>query len=303
LKIIYKTLNLRNIEFEIHHLKVLQSENYLLFGIEVTYPEIQNFLHFNVDPQHDLIPQRITTIEKIFELKDQIIPLFQKFEKICFITIKPDADSIGSFALLDIFINQDIYNDHDLIVNINRIGAYDQHGRDNWMENVKPVFTLPPALLTMIADSNLNISEKVKYSKQFLLTSKFTTYNYYSEVAFKKQQVSKDKIILDIITPKKLIYVESSYRGAVSKGYKYCPIVIAKNPNYIFGLNNNKVKGPKFTIAQYNSEYINLKNILNSILQIELGWGGSDSIIGSSQSNPSKLSKNDLVEIVKQYVE
>jgi hypothetical protein len=299
MKIIYRLLNLRNIEFETYYLKVLQSENYLLIGIEVTNSELQNFLHFNIDPQHEIFPQNISCIEKILELKDELYTLKQNFEKICIITIRPDSDSIGSFALLDLIFNNQLKNKNDILINTKRIGSYDQHGRDNWKENIKPIFSLPPSLLTMIADHTLNISEKVSNVKQFLLTGKFKTYNFYSDIAYKKNKIAIDKTNIDIIIQKKLAYVESSYRGAISKGYKYCPVVIAKNPHYIFGLGNNKINGIKYTIAQYNENYIDLNKILNRILELETGWGGSKTIIGSPQDRSSVLTKTDIIDIMK----
>lgn len=154
----------------------------------------------------------------------------------------------------------------------------------------------------MIADPNLNITEKVSNVKEFLITSRFKLFNYYSELAYKKNKIAIQKTDLTIIIPKKLAYVESSYRGAVSKGYKYCPIVIAKNPNYTFGINNSKMLGTKFTIAQYNNEFINLKKVLTDINYLESGWGGSETIIGSPQDKSSCLTKEDLITIIKKYV-
>jgi hypothetical protein len=302
MKLMYKLLNLRDIDFETYYLKLLQSENYLLIGVEVTYPELRQFLHFNIDPQHDSSEQKSSAIEKILEFKDELIALRENFDKICLLTVKPDSDSIGSFALLSLIFDNELHINHDLIINIKRIGSYDHHGRSNWKQHVKPIFSLPPSLLTMIADHELNLSDKVLNAKDFLLTGKFNTSKYYSNIAYKKNKVSNNKTDIDIIIPQKLAYVESSYRGAVSKGYKYCPIIIAKNPHYVFGLNNSKLIGTKFTIAQYNDTYIDLNKILTSILKLENGWGGSDTIIGSPQNRSSFLTKDDLISILKKYV-
>lgn len=301
MKLIYKLLNLRDIDFEIYYLKLLQSENYLLIGVEVTYPKLRQYLHFNIDPQHDSSEHKISAIEKILELKDELLSLKKNFDKICLLTIKPDSDSIGSFSLLNLIFNNQFIPTHDLIVNIKRIGSYDQHGRSNWKEHVKPIFSLPPGLLTMIADYQLNLSDKVLNVKDFLLTGKFNTFKYYSDIAYKKNKISNTKTNIDIIIPQKLAYVESSYRGAVSKGYKYCPVIIAKNPHYIFGLNNSKITGTKFTIAQYNETYIDLNKILNHILKLETGWGGSNTIIGSPQDKPSFLMEDDLITILRKH--
>jgi len=105
--------------------------------------------------------------------------------------------------------------------------------------------------------------------------------------------------------------IESTYKDATNLGYTQAPIVVAFNPEFGFG-NAPKVK--KYTIAQYKNGYVDLnavKEELNVAEREVLGeeindndfvsWGGSPTIIGSPQGFSSKLTMDEVSEIVKKH--
>lgn len=64
----------------------------------------------------------------------------------------------------------------------------------------------------------------------------------------------------------------------------------------------SRVYGRKWVVAQCDEGFISISDILRTMLEIEPGWGGSSTIIGSPQNVPSKIPKEDVVEIVKEML-
>ena len=58
----------------------------------------------------------------------------------------------------------------------------------------------------------------------------------------------------------------------------------------------------KWIIAQKHDGFLKMRKILNSLNKIEGNWGGSSTIIGSPLDRPSKLTKEEIIEIVKKNI-
>lgn len=147
-----------------------------------------------------------------------------------------------------------------------------------------------------------NINDKINLTKTWILDGTFKGICKFNKLADKKFKQALFNSKIEIILPKKLVFVKSINRGACGIGYKYAPITIALNPSYRFGINNSRTYGKKWIIAQQNDDYLDMSSILNSLQNIETGWGGSPSIIGSPQDKPSKITKDEIVEIVTQKI-
>jgi len=285
-----------NLKFELEYLKKLQLDEYLIIGIEVTNNIIETKLHFNIDPQHNNSnPSTLTAIEKVYYLKDEFSDIYKTFDKIAYIILKPDADAIGATALLHMIIMGSSINS-DMIERIIDIAKSDTHGRKTRKQQL--TYPLKSALCTMIADFNLDLSQKVINTGYYLKNGNFNESEKYELIAKERLAKAKSNTEVKILLKHKIVHVKSRHRGATSKGYQIAPIVIAENNHYIF--NNTKEKfGTKYTIAQYKPGNINLIEVTKQLNKIEPGWGGSYVIIGSPQDRPSNISVKQLFTIMK----
>lgn len=294
------------------YLQKVQQQGYFIIGIEIFDKDISQLCHLNFDPQHSSENYKSTALETVFNLKFDLKEIAYDFENVLLLTIKSDLDSISSIALVNMVLKNKFELTGDLILRLKALSLSDRHGMENeWKPDIKydnfklPHYTkygLPISLITLIGDINLNINYKVKIMTDYLINGIFENEEKYKNRAIEKLSNIKNFTTHKIIIPNKLIYVESTYRGAIGFGYKKAPIVIAKNSRYAFGKRNNREFGIKYTIAQYKENYINLESIKNEISKLEEGWGGSKVIIGSPQTNPSELSSDQLIEIVQKYV-
>jgi hypothetical protein len=308
----YKQLDLTRKDKEKTYLQKLQNQQFFIIGIEIFDPDISQYCHLNFDPQHSGNNYKATALETIFNIKNNLKEISQSFENILLITIKSDLDSISSMSLITMVLKDVFELNGDLILRLKALSLSDKHGIDQeWTPGVKhfdfniPEYTkygLPVSLVVLIGDINLNINYKVKTMIDFLLTGMFKDDEKYQKINASKQLNVRNNTTIKIIVPDKLVYVESTFRGAIGYGYRKAPVVIAKNRKYSFGKKMNRILGTKYTIAQFKEKYIDLVSLKNKINELEDGWGGSAVIIGSPQTNPSILLENQLIELTKKHV-
>jgi len=91
------------------------------------------------------------------------------------------------------------------------------------------------------------------------------------------------------------LLVNNKTRRKILKLCSLAPIVIAFNPAFRF---QGGEPTRKFTVAQYKLGYVNLREVLRDLSELEPGWGGSPTIGGSPQGVSSKLSLEEVVEVV-----
>lgn len=314
LKIHYKQIDLTQKHLEKIYLQKLQQKEFFIIGIEVFDNEISQFCHLNIDPQHNNSKNdsSITALEMVFKLKSDLKEAAYGFNNILLLTIKCDLDSISAISLVTMVLKSKFEINGDLILRLKAISLSDRHGMANeWKPNIRydhfnlvsyTKYGIPVSLITIIGDINLNINYKIKTMTDYLLYGEFKDSEKYNQKAITKLSYIKSSTSHKVIIPEKLIFVESTYRGAIGFGYKKAPIVIAKNPKYAFGKKNNRIYGNKYTIAQYKENYIELDKIKDRVNKLEPGWGGSFVIIGSPQTNPSIIKQDDLIDLVKEYV-
>ena len=308
----YKQLDLTRKDKEQLYLQKLQNQEFFIIGIEIFDPDISQYCHLNFDPQHSGDNYKSTALETIFNIKTELKNISKNFNNILLITIKSDLDSISSMSLVTMVLRDTFELNGDLILRLKALSLSDKHGIDqDWNPNIKhydfniPEYTkygLPVSLIVLIGDINLNINYKVKTMIDFLFTGNFKDDEKYKKINASKQLNVRNNTSYQIIIPDKLIYVESTFRGAIGYGYKKAPVVIAKNKRYSFGKKSNRVLGVKYTIAQFKEKYIDLVKIQDEINNLEKGWGGSAVIIGSPQTNPSILTEKQLIDLVSKYV-
>lgn len=311
--IIYHQINITNKKSEIEYLKNLENESFFLLGVEVTDSELSSFFHLIIDPQHDPTNKSssITSVEYSFNYQDNLYQIMNVFDKICMVTIKPDMDSIGAMSILTLLLTNQFHLDGDMVLRLKAIAKSDRHGRTNWKNRRDDYFHfenynaqgLPAGLAYMTSDHKIDTEQKVKNMIQYFQTGEFPTLPKYNETVMKNLKKSSKSTSIQIIVPKRLSIVCSNYRGAVAYGYKHTSTVIAKNPNFVFGIGNTKIIGKKVTIAQYeDNKYIDLVGLCSRLNELELGWGGSSVIIGSPQDRPCSLDDNVIIEESKKFL-
>jgi len=305
-EIVYKQIDMTNKEDEIKNLKSLQENNFFIIGIEVTDNEIANLMHYSIDPQHSF--SKITSLEYVFNYINDLKDILVSFNKIFLCTVKTDIDSIGAMSVLSMALNNKLTINNDIVLRLKAIAQSDRHGRLNWREREDflqidkyNTYGLPIGLLYMTSNRKLRTYQKVKKMTQFLKNGWFNDIEIFNNIVQKNINDSSRNTSLDIIVTKKLCLVQSSYRGAISYGYKYCPVVIAINDTYLFGKNNN-IFGKKVTIGQYSESYVDLVSLNIELNKLEEGWGGSEVIIGSPLDHPSKLDNNTIIEKTKKFL-
>lgn len=309
--IIYHQFNITNKQIEIENLKNLQEQEFFLIGIEITDIDLNNNMHLSIDPQHTNQSQ-MTSLEYVYTYQLDILGLIKSFNNLFMCTIRPDMDSISTMSILTMLLNNEtIPKNGDMVFRLKAIAKSDKHGRSNWelrkddyliFENYNHC-GLPIGLPYMISDHKLSMDIKIKNMITYLNTGTFDSLDKYNVLLNKTKKESNKTTNVDIIIPKKLCFITSKHRGAVGHGYKYAPIVIAKNDKFMFGYGVTKIYGKKYTIAQYdNNKYIDLLNLKEELNKIEPGWGGSDCILGSPQTKPSIIDDDTLIKIVKEFI-
>lgn len=310
-QLLYHRINITNKTGEIDYLKQLENEEFFTVGIEVTDIDLEQYCSLSIDPQHSNLNTKITAIEYVFNYQSDILELINAFDKIFMVTIKPDTDSIGAMALLTLLVEQRFKLDGDVILRLKAIAKSDRHGRENWrnrkedyfhFENYN-VYGLPSGLAYMTSDHKISTEKKVRNMINYLLYGSFQSMYKYNTLVSRNLKRSNKSTDVNVIIPKKLCFVESKHRGAISYGYRFSPVVIARNDQFVFGKDLTKKFGTKYTVAQYaDNKHINLDAVTAELCNIENGWGGSSVIIGSPQDRPSQMDPNTIIEIVKKHL-
>lgn len=310
----YHHINVVDLDVESEYLQKIQNEEFCIIGIEITIPEIAKYCYLNIDPQHDRIESvNMTSVESVFSSKELILNLCKIFKKVLFITIKTDLDSVAAICLLQMYLTNFKFDlDSNLILKFKAIAKSDRHGRVNYSSKIKSddffkhpnfnMYGIPLGLIGMVADYKLTLSKKVQLMMSYLNIGTFKNIENYTSYM---HYVVRRKIPIDmvVLVPNKLVFVRSNTRGALSRGYMKCPVVIAKNESYKFGIGPNRITGSKITIAQYeNSQFINLLKLAEELNMAEPGWGGSSCIIGSPQNRPTQLSDETIVQLTIKHL-
>ena len=297
----YHQINVCELDRELEKINALSGgRNRILIGLEVTIPEISNKLTINIDPQHTWNSKDgITCIEKFRSFLPNIHKMNGKELHVFF--LKPDLDSISAAAILDIYLDNPLWIlQEDISERICAIAEYDRHGRSPSGRGFYNSTRIPRGLFMYVSGWKNSIYDKISLTRNWILDGTFKDINKFNRIADKKFKQSLFNSKTEIIIPKKLVFIRSSSRGACGIGYRYAPVTIALNPSYRFGIDESRIYGKKWVIAQQSDGFVDMRGVLEELSKLEPGWGGSPSIIGSPQDRPSKILKDNVVDIVEQ---
>ena len=275
-------------------------ENGSCFGIEMTIPDYKEYFEENVDPQHTH-KMDISAIMWIYEnIQDEDLP----DDGSLLVTVRPDLDSIGSMALLEILRDYTLVNE-DIYKRLKLIDESDRFAHGEWKKKPLPtkVEIGPLDAIGMASmDFKLPLEKRVELLKDFLLNGNIPQ-EYTNRVLVEKEQISAalSSGEIKIIDLGGYSYVESTHRSGTTIGYCFNPVVIAMNPEFTTGRGEKPHR--KYSICQYQEGHIDLEKLLGVLQNIEPGWGGSSTFIGSPQAMPSKLEPDDIKGLVYAVIE
>lgn len=311
MKLFFHQLNVTQLREETLGIQLLRSDpSNLLVGLEVTTPEISRLLDFNIDPQHTLGGGvgwlgRHTCVERTQFLLPELLSHPTKHNLHIYV-LKADLDSVSAAAVLDICLGDSDFSesydldDPQLYERIRVVANYDRGGR---RQNYYPDSAkIPRGLFLFVGGWKNSLESKVSAVRRWILSGKFDGQEDYNRIADEHFRESICRSKVEIILPRRLVFIRSLSRGACGLGYRFAPVVVALNPSYRFGLEESRLYGKRWVVGQLNNSYVNIQLLLRTLRERESGWGGSTTIIGSPQTHPSRIPKEELIDLVKEII-
>ncbi len=294
-----------------------------VMGIEVTTPALAQLCQLgNIDPQHGFHAETYNNstgwmeiTPSTFQESDAAISFAaaQNFQGMIppkgatLVTIRPDLDSVGAMAILDLLIGEAELSE-DTLNRVQMVAESDTFDNGPWQASELPSQenrwpngrSNLAAMAACVADFKLSMSDRVAAMQQWLLTgdepdgyrARVETERDAFVAALKSGEI-EHQLEEDVAT------VISKHRAATTVGYSLAPVIVALNPVFGFG-DAPKVK--KFTVAQYAPGHVDLSAVFAELSELEDGWGGSSTIGGSPQGVSSGLEMSQVTEIVKKHL-
>lgn len=279
-------------------------------GIEITIPKLMLENVENIDPQHGKNANiESSAIEKALNYNLDKLPQGSKIA-----TLRPDADSIGAMAVLELR-SQDIIPDKELI---KMIGKFDSYGYKKAQE-MYPEIEVRQEEITAASQVCLgrdkSIEEKVTWMKK-LLTNK-ANYDEIQSINNKwleDKEKAKKSLEISPIVDDKAVLVTGSHPQAFAVGYEQAGIVAAYNPNFVRPWIENDTACEKWTIARYSEaekiDIAKLKELLNEYekkysaenYDHKKTWGGPANLVASPQGYTSNIPKEKIIETIKSCI-
>lgn len=276
-----------------------------VYGIEVTIPELAKRCVHNIDPQHTGGNAQCAAIE------EALIADVPRLGSIL-VTIRADADSIGSMAVLHLRLIQQVKIHLDARKRIQMVANADKFAfgawknrtlptRDNpWPENGSTEERQLAAISAASTDFTIPIRDRISIMERWIMTGK-------EPEGFRlRVEKERERLVsaletgqIKYETRSKIAVVESEHRSATWVGYSLAPVVVCYNPKFQQG---GGEPHKKFTIAAYQQEYADIKSALFDLNEIENGWGGSPTIGGSPQGVSSKLTTDEVLTVVEKHL-
>jgi hypothetical protein len=223
-------------------------------------------------------------------------------------TIRPDADSIGAMAVLSLRAEGVAFTPemHARIDLIARSDCYEYGDWASWAAAHPPpqkgatLLALSPhpsefrALAACVGLHPDDLPISVSMMRDWLLTGALPPHGM-AEVEETDRAAaaawSAGQLPLLPLCDGRVAFVQSDYPGAISLGYRHAPIVIAER---LLGGKR------KITIAQFERGHLDMKALFARLNQIEPGWGGSETILGSPQGRATHLKIEQIIDLIEE---
>jgi len=294
-------------------LQALRDQGKYLVGLEVLSKDVRGLLGVNYDPQHSG-SRDISAIAEVFGRIYEGSPIPQGNEVL--IIEKPDADSVGAAALLQLKLEGGLrYRDGDptegetefprldqpdLEDRVKLIDELDRHAQASakaWspeplaaqLDRETPL----GAILGLVSDFKVGIEERVRLMAHWLLTGEEPeSYRKAYEADRKAIETSlaDGSTTVQKAHDGKVAVVTSGLRAGTRVGYAHAPVVVVTNGKGLV------------TLCQHRAGLVDLKAVTAALNAQEPGWGGSPTIIGSPKPQGSALPIEKIVEAVGQHL-
>lgn len=276
-----------------------------VYGVEVTVPALAARCIANLDPQHSGGDVSRAAIEAALEA--ELPP-----DGATLATVRPDLDSVGAMAVLASRAGNCTFPEAAR-ERIRLIAESDKFARGGW-PGPKPLPTLDDlergaeiesrlaAIARAVADFKIPIANRVRWLR-FWLHAGWEPGGYREAYLAERKElasaIAEGRIKAEAAAGGRIAVVESAHRAATSMGYSIAPVVVAFNPAFRLG---GGEPHPKFTVAQFTPGHVDLKAAAAELAELEPGWGGSPTIVGSPQGVGSTLTIDQVVSIVKKHL-
>lgn len=302
-----------------------------VFGIEVTDPALAAQCDGgNIDPQHGC---HVETCDNGGQYMEGTCPSFKPGETAIefaarqnpnlglsgvmlplpgstLVTLRPDLDSVGGMAVISLIHQGVAIDSPEVVGRITMVATADKFAAGVWpgpralptkgnpwpqggsAETCQPL----AAIAAAVADFKVPLADRVHLMEEWLVTGK-------EPVQYRVQvEAERGNLItalndgrIQATTKDGIALIESTHRAATLIGYCLAPVVIALNPEFRF---QGGEPHPKFTVCQYETGIVDLGAVAKELAQLENGWGGSPTIIGSPQGVGSKLTLKQVHDVV-----
>jgi hypothetical protein len=230
-------------------------------------------------------------------------------ERALIATVRPDMDSMTAMAVLRLRA-RGIAFDENLVHAVGLVDRYGPRVASDHPELSSARDTVV-AIARVAVDASKPLEERVRFIEQCLqgTIDREEVQRLVAEREREYEEARKAAKVEEII-PGKLVFVESTHRLATSIGYEHAPVVIAYNPAMpILERQEDGSMWPsgktyqKYTVCRWDSNVpVNLEAALKELKEREEGWGGRGDIFGSPQNQDTKLTKEEIIEVVRKYV-
>lgn len=283
----------------------------LVIGVEVTIPALAAHCAINIDPQHTEGNKNLAAIE----VASKMI-VWENCGEHIVATIRPDLDSVGSMAILKL-ASEGKHFSEGFLGRVAQIASADKFARGGWSgpkslptannpwdENSASAESSRPlaAIAAAVADFRVPIADRVATMEKWLLTGEEPA-NYRAQVERERHEMivalESGAIKYGTRCDGRIAVVESAHRAATSVGYSLAPVVVALNPAFRIG---GGEPHRKFTICAFEARFADIKSALAELAALEPGWGGSPTIGGSPQGVSSKLTIDQVVEVLSRHL-
>lgn len=285
-----------------------------VYGVEVTNPKLAERCAANLDPQHSGGDAMAAAVEAAMTWD---VPPTQA----TLATLKADIDAVGAMAVLEMRrrgeeITDEVKGRVGLIADADRASAKPWPGRQDIPNAERPwpstFFSDPRAVAVLSAaasDFKSPLGTRVATMEGYIKDGTMPA-SYEKQVDEARQQLiaalESGEMKADVTADGKVAVVVGKHRDAMTIGYSLSPVVVAFNPE--FSPNPKVLAHAKYTVAQYKMGLADLMGALKELNEVDTAvteqakWGGSPGIIGSPMGVSSKLSPEQVAEVVARYM-
>ncbi len=211
-------------------------------------------------------------------------------------TIRPDSDSITAMAVLANRLEGRPVNE----ALVREIGRFDRGLAPTELYSDQ---TIRDCIQAIRRKSRFNeeIHKKVFFVKDVLDGS--VNMEYVQRLATRHRELARERhsrlnIELEpkVVIPDKVVFVKSDTRLAMGHGYRHAPVVILQQETPHFSRYSVGVD-ERSKLDRY------LGRAIRELNSIEPGWGGRSNIFGSPQDRDTKLTPEQVIDVVKKYID